>query len=279
MAQHAACSGISELPAKETCIETSPIYRHKKLTENDSTVLEQIFDPESAPVAGIQIDASLPENRFIHDSAELQRLRSQEVRAIQMIEGLASSSRGGQPRENAIDAATSVMSKLIAAHPTYASAYNNRAQMRRLQHGDHVLVNPPTGTRKSEGLRDIAEAILHDLNTAINLATPPSPTESISKSQALILAQAHTQRGALLHATAKALAHSHLDPSEALATPHLFPGWGAERFEEASSRDFFLGGRYGNGIGRAMAVHTNPYAKLCGSIVQEAIKKEFRDQA
>ncbi|KAI9869511.1 MAG: hypothetical protein M1813_000300 [Trichoglossum hirsutum] len=255
------------------------IYQHRHLTENDSTVLEQIFDPESAPAAGIQIDASLPEDRFIHDSTELQLLKSQELHAIHMIEELANSSRDDESRKNAIDAATNIISKLITAHPTYASAYNNRAQMLRLQHGDHVLVNLPTGTCKKEGLRDIAEAVLRDLNTAINLATPPSPTESISKSRALILAQAHTQRGALLHTTAKALARSHFDPSEALTTPHLFPGWGVERFEEASSRDFFLGGRYGNGIGRAMAVHTNPCAKLCGSIVQEAMKKEFKGQA
>ena len=48
-----------------------------------------------------------------------------------------------------------------------------------------------------------------------------------------------------------------------------------EELEEKSSRDFFLGGRYGNEVSKAMAVHTNPYAKMCGSIVKEAMRKEF----
>ena len=52
-------------------------------------------------------------------------------------------------------------------------------------------------------------------------------------------------------------------------------GWQVIDFEEAASRDFFMGGRYGNEIGKALAVHTNPTAKLCGQIVQEAMRKEF----
>jgi hypothetical protein len=46
-----------------------------------------------------------------------------------------------------------------------------------------------------------------------------------------------------------------------------------------ASRDFMLGGRYGNQIAKALAVATNPTAKLCGSIVQEAMSKEFGDLA
>jgi hypothetical protein len=43
--------------------------------------------------------------------------------------------------------------------------------------------------------------------------------------------------------------------------------------EEASARDFFMGGRYGNEIGKAMVVHTNPYAKMCGNIVKEVARR------
>ena len=47
--------------------------------------------------------------------------------------------------------------------------------------------------------------------------------------------------------------------------------------EEMASRDFGFGGRYGNDTARQMAVKTNPYAKLCGSIVREAMTKEVRE--
>jgi hypothetical protein len=245
----------------------------QSLTQNDSTVLLQIFDPESAPTAGIHIDSSLPEDPSVLDPAELRFLKSQELQAIKMVEGLATSGSNKESIEKVIDAAAHAITTLTTTHPKYASAYNNRAQMLRFRYGDNILVNP-TNPPKDE-LRDAAEALLHDLETAIAIATPSSPTDSISKTQARILAQAHTQRGALFHNTAKALASSHLEPSQALTTPHLFPGWSIEQFEEASSRDFFLGGRYGNEIARAMAVYTNPCAKLCGTIVQEAIRREF----
>lgn len=39
--------------------------------------------------------------------------------------------------------------------------------------------------------------------------------------------------------------------------------------------DFQQGGRYGNEIARQMAVKTNPYAKMCGAIVKEAMRKEM----
>jgi len=47
--------------------------------------------------------------------------------------------------------------------------------------------------------------------------------------------------------------------------------------EEAASRELGLGGRYGNETARQLAVKTNPYAKLCGSIVREALTKEIAD--
>ena len=49
--------------------------------------------------------------------------------------------------------------------------------------------------------------------------------------------------------------------------------------EEMASRDFVMGGRYGNEIARGLAVATNPTAKLCGSIVREAMRKEFGELA
>lgn len=36
-----------------------------------------------------------------------------------------------------------------------------------------------------------------------------------------------------------------------------------------------MGGRYGNEVAREMAKGTNPYAKLCGEIVREAMRAEM----
>lgn len=52
-------------------------------------------------------------------------------------------------------------------------------------------------------------------------------------------------------------------------------GWEKIDFEEAASRDFALGGRYGNEVAKGLAVSTNPTAKLCGQMVREAMKKEY----
>ena len=51
--------------------------------------------------------------------------------------------------------------------------------------------------------------------------------------------------------------------------------WSSIVFEEAASRDFMMAGRYGNEIGKGLAVSTNPTAKLCGEMVKEAMRKEY----
>jgi hypothetical protein len=51
--------------------------------------------------------------------------------------------------------------------------------------------------------------------------------------------------------------------------------WSAVDFEENASKDFMMGGRFGNEIAKALAVSTNPTAKLCGEMVREAMRKEY----
>lgn len=123
------------------------------------------------------------------------------------------------------------------------------------------------------------ELALTDLDSAIRLATPRSPSDPVSPSQAKLLAQAHTQRATLLHTASKDLKERESDRESKdglrLSKTSPYENFTTEMFEEAGARDFFLGGRYGNEIGKAMAVHTNPYAKMCGNIVKEAMRKEF----
>jgi hypothetical protein len=64
--------------------------------------------------------------------------------------------------------------------------------------------------------------------------------------------------------------------SERNQLPAPLRGLSREIIEEMASRDFALGGRYGDEGARAMAVRTSPYAKLCGEIVKEAMKGEVR---
>jgi hypothetical protein len=57
----------------------------------------------------------------------------------------------------------------------------------------------------------------------------------------------------------------------------LFQDLSSGRLEEAASGELALGGRYGNETARQLAVKTNPYAKLCGAVVKEALTKEISD--
>ncbi|KAG0637462.1 hypothetical protein HOY80DRAFT_972875 [Tuber brumale] len=196
------------------------------LTINDSTVLTQLFDPESAPSSvSPSIDASLPSDPHT-PSDLLHALKQTELKAIK----LAESSPTSLPESRKL------LQDLTIAHPTYASAHNNLAQVLRM------LSAPAT-------------EILPHLDEAIKLSSPSTPTSSLSPSQAKILSQAYTQRAAIYYS--------------------MFKQGGNEDMEAAASRDFFEGGRYGNGIAREMAVRTNPYARLCGAIVKESMKNEY----
>ncbi len=72
--------------------------------------------------------------------------------------------------------------------------------------------------------------------------------------------------------TAKALA---LNGAELRLEEGREKQWKVTEWEENASRDFMVGGRYGNEIAKALAVAANPTAKLCGEMVREAMKKEY----
>jgi len=94
----------------------------------------------------------------------------------------------------------------------------------------------------------------------------------VSAMDAKILAAAHTHRGYLLLLASKSEENQHMmDSIKALRDLRK------EDLEEMASRELALGGRYGNETARQLAVKTNPYAKLCGSIVKEALQKEISD--
>lgn len=109
--------------------------------------------------------------------------------------------------------------------------------------------------------------ILAALSRAIELAVPASPRAGVSARQANLLAQAYTQRGALLYMLFKSGGGG--------GGEDVVGGMDREQLEMAASKDFFEGGRYGSEVGREMAVRTNPYARMCGAIVKEALTRDY----
>ncbi|KAI4127193.1 MAG: hypothetical protein LQ347_004696 [Umbilicaria vellea] len=247
------------------------------LSFNDFTVLTRLFDPESSSLSTVVVDTSLPSDPVISDVDLLSFLRLQEREIIKCIEGTRKSSISSVARTQTLSEAYDSLSMLINTYPEYASLRNNRAQLLRIQYGDCVLVSSedPLAVTKASSAGPIA---LEDLNTAITLLTSASPQGLVSPAQGRTLAQAYTQRAAIFHATSKMLAvRSGMSeaPRQKDCLRNDLPQWDCHDYEEAASRDFLMGGRYGNPVGKALAIHTNPTAKLCGQMVQQAMRREL----
>ncbi|OAP60441.1 hypothetical protein AYL99_05443 [Fonsecaea erecta] len=211
------------------------------LSPNDSSVLSALFDPESSLSNTVQIN-----NSGLGDKSpgSLKSLWEQERRALQSV-------NQEHPQRSDIEHSIAQLTEIITNEPSYASAWNNRAQARRMLIRDEDLPGNP----------GIVAEIFRDLAQAISLATPAGPSATLSSFDAKVLASAHTHRGYLL-----LLASKSDDNRKMLTTvPHLKALSTAE-LEEAASRELGMGGRYGNETARQLAVKTNPYAKLCGSI-------------
>jgi tetratricopeptide (TPR) repeat protein len=146
--------------------------------------------------------------------------------------------------QGSLKKAEELLTKIIAKYPTErGSLWNNRAQVRRLQ-------------------EDIPGA-LADLAHVIKLLTPTnnmSPSAEDSK----VLSQAHIHRATIYMLLAKKEVPGKTVDAE-----------DSETLESYASQDFTAAGKYGSDLGRAMGVRTNPYAKMCGAIVQTALKKEL----
>ncbi|KAI0395938.1 hypothetical protein F5Y17DRAFT_160113 [Xylariaceae sp. FL0594] len=252
------------------------------LSRRDFNVLEKIKDPEANPLATVVVDSSLPRDPNVADGAVYARVAQKErdiVAAIQQLELELAGLREAVSPDPISDYRQRIsdLGQLISENPQYASARNNRAQALRRLYGDAMVLqghrNPDALIRDADEqeLSEAAVTVLDDLDKAISLLTPKSLCSSISPVTCKTLSSAHTQRAAIYYMTSKAL-----DPDEKI---HLYgrkeAKWTKLDFENAASQDFALGGRYGNEIAKALAVSTNPTAKLCGQIVREAMKKEY----
>jgi hypothetical protein len=231
------------------------------LSSKDSAVFHALFDAESSPSSAIQVDPSLPPLPHTSES-ELSGLQESELAAIRPLQQNENESGNTALPRKIIQTSIDDLSAIITNHPNYASAYANRAQALRMLIDSNGDLFDDTNTTN-------ATQLFSDLGQTISLATPKSPAAALSPRQARILADAHTHRGYLLYKAAK-LASS----DQQRGGPERLRDLEKDQLEEMASHDFSLGGKYGNKIAQQMAVQTNPYAKMCGAIVKEAMRKE-----
>lgn len=253
------------------------------MSTRDLNVLEKIKDPESDPSTSVFVDSTLPKDPHVREAGEYDRLVAAERQVVLSMQALEMELAGLRPNSSTDPIAeykkcVGDLSGIISGQPSYASARNNRAQAARRLYGDNMLLAAFQGAQKplipDSGQAErvsAASRCLTDLDEAISLLTPASLYAGVSPVAAKTLSLAHTQRAAIYHFTSKMLASNILD----VDSQRREANWGKLEFEEAASRDFAMGGRYGNEVAKGLAVSTNPTAKLCGQMVREAMKREY----
>ncbi|EEA24947.1 hypothetical protein TMatcc_008048 [Talaromyces marneffei ATCC 18224] len=226
------------------------------LSPNDRLVLSRVF--ESHPVGSLSkslIDPELPTaTRTNLSPTILEELQSQEHSIITKCGGASVSAES-------LKEANNQLTSLIHFHPTYSSAYNNRAQVLRLLYGDDLYRDEVQTT-----------TLWNDLCTAITLELPDQPNGKVCEFQARVLRAGYAQRGYLTWKAAKR-ATQRLENLDNL--PEELRSLTRREMEDKARADLELAGRYGDQEAMKMAVSANPYARLCGNIVQEAMKVEI----
>lgn len=248
------------------------------LTSNDASVLQALFDAESSPSSGVTINSSLPIWPSCVDisPADLASLKAQETEIVHKLQANSS------PRQEDMEIARQSLDDLLRNYPSYPTAYANRAQVLRMlvdlkndESNSSFSKVPSCAGRFQPEVADLNSRIFADLGQAIKLATPESPADSVSPTQAQLLADTHTHRGYLLLKAARTRRTANEDPSADIIIPSHLCNLSADQLEEMASHDFFFGGRFGSKIAQQLSVQTNPYAKMCGAIVKEAMRKEL----
>lgn len=195
------------------------------LTPHDTTTLSLLFDPESSPSqATAPVSTSLPADPH-YPAHLLPSLRALELSAIRLTQT--------SPAD-----ALPLLDELLQEYPSYASGYNNRAQLRRL------LSHPVSD-------------VVADLERSISLASPSGSLQEISEPQAKVLQLAWTQLGIVLLSQSRGEGEEEQQPDEGAVNAFKQAAW------------------FGGDLARAMCVKLNPVARLCGSIVKEAMRKEM----
>lgn len=253
------------------------------LSRRDVHVLGKIKDPEFDPSTNVLLDPSLPRDPQITEASIYERVIQRERLIILEMQHLELQIAGLRPKTvsepaHEYQALLLKLDDFISEFPNYASARNNRVQALRRLYGDTMLLaGAPVTSQRLVDDPDLTElthkskVALEDIEKSISLLTPHTTFGAMSPQAAKTLSLAYTQRAAIYHMTAKLVAQDGLLVDD----DRRESKWAKLDFEEAASRDFAMGGRYGNEIAKGLAVSTNPTAKLCGQMVREAMKKEY----
>ena len=224
------------------------------LSANDKRILGALFDPETLPSSVARskdasaIDASLPPCPSI-SATQLSALETQQHDIVRHVSSTSDS--------EAILSAIAQLDATITHWPNYPSAHINRAMLRRMQIEASTNTSGNIFTASSEDI----ESLFTDLSRAIHLSLPSSsPSSPVSPYQARMLRTAYSHRAYLY--------------LKAVETETELKGMSKSELEELASKDFAAAARYGDEVAREMSVRTNPYAKMCGAIVKNALREE-----
>jgi len=262
-------------------IQTPSAETTAKLTPNDATILSALFDPESlsssvsAATNTARIDSSLPSLPQIPDS----ELADLEIKQKEMIARLSAN-------ESQIEEVLSIKKELdeaISRHSNYPSAYLNRAQVNRIS-----LESRPGGSDAIFSSENLAQnggrvdELFTDLSAAIKVSSPKSQNDPVSPFQARILRSAHSHRAYLYLKASETLFPSPFSSdtdstSGEVALLNALEGLSKTDMEDLASKDFSKAAWYGDEVAREMSVRTNPYARMCGAIVRNAIREERKE--
>lgn len=228
------------------------------LSVNDARILNALFDPETLPSSVARskdsalIDSSLPP----HPQISATQLDELEAHQNDIIKSVSSNSTPAQ-----INSAITQVDASIAECPSYPSAHLNRAMLWRLKLEAGLNDAEKESIYSRAAQKDI-DALFNDLAHAIHLCLPSTSPSSASVSPyiARILRTAHSHRAYLY--------------LKAVETDAALWGLSKSELEEAASRDFSAAARFGDEVAREMSVRTNPYAKMCGAIVRNALREE-----
>ncbi|EUC36300.1 hypothetical protein COCVIDRAFT_27804 [Bipolaris victoriae FI3] len=229
------------------------------LSANDARILNALFDPETLPSSvaksrdNASIDKSLPPDPRI-SAPELSDL---EKRQNDIIRNVSSNSD-----KTTIDDAITQLNTTLALWPNYASAHVNRAMLRRMRMEASLTEGQTIFSAPTHDIEDL----FYDLSRAIHLSLPASsPADPVSEYAARILRTAYSHRAYLY--------------LKAVEAETLLNGLSKSELEELASKDFAQAARYGDEVAREMSVRTNPYAKMCGAIVRNALQEEMKSEA
>lgn len=227
------------------------------LSANDKRILNALFDPETLPssVAAAKSNSVIDDALPSHPTISPPQLSELEAQQNDLVRHITSSSSQAD-----IEVAIQQEADLITSHPSYPSAYLNRAMLQRMKLESS---SPDTGSIFASPEADI-DAIFADISRAISSSlSTSSATTSVSPYQARILRTAYSHR-AYLYLKAAELGMN-------------WKGKGKSELEELASTDFASAARFGDEVAREMSVRTNPYAKMCGAIVKNALREERKD--